>query len=104
MSRAALETLAIIAYHQHYARPRYPNAAKWPVLPGETPPRWKIKELACSGTRVEPDEEYPWTGRLEVFTSGGVDYYGLDIVEHEDGIGQIWLAAARNVPGVASPS
>lgn len=30
------------------------------------------------------------------FTSGGVDYIGLEILEHEDGIGTIWLAIPRN--------
>ena len=30
------------------------------------------------------------------FTSGGVDYIGLEILEHEDGIGTIWLAIPKN--------
>lgn len=30
------------------------------------------------------------------FTSGGVDYIGLEILEHEDGVGTIWLAIPKN--------
>lgn len=30
------------------------------------------------------------------FTSGGVDYLGLEILEHEDGVGTIWLAIPKN--------
>ena len=30
------------------------------------------------------------------FTSGGVNYIGLEILEHEDGIGTIWLAIPKN--------
>jgi hypothetical protein len=30
------------------------------------------------------------------FTSGAVVYIGLEILEHEDGIGTIWLAIPKN--------
>jgi len=30
------------------------------------------------------------------FTSGGVDYLGLELLEHEDGVGTIWLAIPKN--------
>lgn len=30
------------------------------------------------------------------FTSGGVNYIGLEILEHEDGVGTIWLAIPKN--------
>ena len=30
------------------------------------------------------------------FTSGAVVYLGLEILEHEDGIGTIWLAIPKN--------
>ena len=37
------------------------------------------------------------------FTSGGVDYYGLELLEHEAGIGTIWLAIPRNHDLEAGP-
>jgi|GEM_PF-2183582 len=30
------------------------------------------------------------------FTSGGVDYIGLELLEHEAGVGTIWLAIPKN--------
>ncbi len=30
------------------------------------------------------------------FTSGGVDYVGLEFLEHEDGVGSIWLAIPKD--------
>ncbi len=30
------------------------------------------------------------------FTSGGTVYLGLEILEHEDGVGTIWLAIPKN--------
>ena len=30
------------------------------------------------------------------FTSGGVDYIGLEFLEHKDGIGSIWLAIPKD--------
>ena len=30
------------------------------------------------------------------FTSGGVDYLGLEMLEHEDGVGTIWLAVPKS--------
>jgi hypothetical protein len=30
------------------------------------------------------------------FTSGGIDYIGLEKIGHEDGIGSIWLAIPKN--------
>lgn len=30
------------------------------------------------------------------FTSGGVDYLGVQLLEHEDGVGTIWLGLPKN--------
>ena len=30
------------------------------------------------------------------FTSGGVDYVGLEFLEHKDGVGSIWLAIPKD--------
>ena len=30
------------------------------------------------------------------FTSGGVDYVGLELLEHKDGVGSIWLAIPKD--------
>ena len=38
------------------------------------------------------------------FTSGGVDYLGLEILEHEDGVGTIWLAIPKNHDLESSPA
>ncbi len=37
------------------------------------------------------------------FSSGGVDYIGLELLEHESGIGTIWLAIPRNHDLEAGP-
>lgn len=37
------------------------------------------------------------------FTSGGVDYIGLDLLEHEDGVGTIWRAIPKNHDLESSP-
>lgn len=29
-------------------------------------------------------------------TSGGVDYVGLELLEHKDGVGSIWLAIPKD--------
>ena len=77
------------------ARPIYPSAAKWPVDPGVTPPRWKMRP--GSGTRIESDAvtQPPFNEQLTEFNSGGTDYNTIDFIEHEDGIGTIWLAIPR---------
>ena len=37
------------------------------------------------------------------FTSGAVVYLGLEILEHEDGVGTIWLAIPKNHDLESSP-
>ncbi len=79
------------------SRPIFPSAAKWPVAPGVTPPRWKMRQMADeprieSGAIIRP----PFNEQLTRFTSGAVDYNTIEFIEHEDGIGTIWLAIPRN--------
>lgn len=84
----------IIAADAAWSRPVVPSAAKWPVLPGTTPPRWKMRLASGPGVRIESDAvtRPPFNAQLTWFTSGGVDYHTMDLIEHEDGVGVIWLA------------
>jgi len=87
----------MIAYHDDYARSRFPNASKWPVSPDSAPPQYKVNDVGV-GTAVtlEPNVDYGVNLVWELFRSGGVEYIGLDIIEHEDGIGLIWFAMFKN--------
>ncbi|MCB2154798.1 tail fiber protein [bacterium] len=94
----------IIAYHSNDARSIVPNASKWPVSPELASPRWPIADIGTgSAVIVDNARDYPWNGRLEIFTSGGVDYTGLEIVEHEDGVGTIWYAIPADQDLAAGP-
>jgi len=83
----------IIATDASRARPIHPSAAKWPVDPGFTSPRWKMRPAENAG-QIESDAytRPPFNAELTFFTSGGADYKTVDFLEHEDGIGTIWLA------------
>jgi len=96
----------IIATDASRSRPVYPSAAKWPVDPGVTPPRWKMRLAGTSPPRIEYDgiTRPPFNSEFTEFTSGGVDYTPMDFLEHEDGIGTIWLALPRNHDFDTGPS
>ena len=94
----------MIAYHDDYARSRFPNAAKWPVAPDSAPPQYKVKDVgAGTAVTLEPDVDYGVNLVWELFRSGGVEYIGLDIIEHEGGVGLIWFSMPKNHDLNAAP-
>lgn len=95
----------IMAVDAGRARPVYPSAAKWPVTVGSTPPRWKMRCAEGSAVKIECDAytQPPFNSELTWFSSGGVDYSIVDFLEHEDGVGSIWLAIPKNHDFESSP-